>query len=120
MQWFTPRRELGLGDQRARRVAGFLLAGGHGRRARALLLTCLIAALALVNVLGIRQSAAFVNTLTIGKLVPLLVFIAVGIFSIDVVQAMPNSALASCRSCRHGAAAGVCVRRIRGGPGCRR
>jgi APA family basic amino acid/polyamine antiporter len=47
--------------------------------ARTALMTAIIAALAFVNVLGIRQSAWVVNALTIGKLVPLAIFIAFGL-----------------------------------------
>ena len=46
---------------------------------RTLLLSAIIAALALINVVGIRQSAWVVNALTIGKLVPLGLFILVGL-----------------------------------------
>src|SRR5829696_7049738 len=46
---------------------------------RTTLLTAIIAALTLINVVGIRQSAWVVNALTIGKLVPLGLFIAVGL-----------------------------------------
>jgi hypothetical protein len=51
--------------------------------ARTALLTAIIATLAFINVLGIRQSAWVVNALTIGKLVPLAVFIAFGLPAID-------------------------------------
>src|SRR4051794_3399380 len=47
--------------------------------ARTAVMTGIIAALAAINVLGIRQSAWVVNALTIGKLVPLALFIVVGI-----------------------------------------
>ena len=60
---------------------------------RAVLLTWLVAALVILNVIGIRQSAAFVNALTIGKLLPLVIFVAVGIFSIDISQVLPNAEL---------------------------
>ena len=46
---------------------------------RTILLTAIIAALTLINILGIRQSAWVVNVLTIGKLVPLALFIAFGL-----------------------------------------
>jgi amino acid transporter len=46
---------------------------------RTILLTGIIAALAFINILGIRQSAWVVNTLTIGKLVPLALFIGFGL-----------------------------------------
>src|SRR3954452_459307 len=50
--------------------------------ARTALMTGIIAVLAAINVLGIRQSAWVVNALTIGKLVPLALFIVVGIAAI--------------------------------------
>ena len=79
------RRELGVRDQRPGRVARLLLArrDRRARRARSLL-TAIIAALAFINVLGIRQSAWVVNALTIGKLVPLALFIVVGLTAVDV------------------------------------
>jgi basic amino acid/polyamine antiporter, APA family len=51
---------------------------------RLLVLTTLIVGLAAVHVRGIRHSAWLVNTLTIGKLLPLVVFIVIGVFFIDV------------------------------------
>jgi amino acid transporter len=50
---------------------------------RLALMTAIIATLAAINILGIRQSAWVVNALTIGKLLPLTVFVAVGIFFVD-------------------------------------
>jgi len=50
---------------------------------RAILITTIIAALAAINIRGIRQSSVVVNVLTVGKLVPLGVFIAAGIFFVD-------------------------------------
>jgi basic amino acid/polyamine antiporter, APA family len=50
---------------------------------RAILITTIIAALAAINIRGIRQSSLVVNVLTVGKLVPLVVFIAAGIFFVD-------------------------------------
>jgi amino acid transporter len=46
---------------------------------RAVLLAAIIAALTAINIAGIRQSAWVVNALTIGKLVPLALFIAAGL-----------------------------------------
>ncbi len=51
--------------------------------ARTALLTGIIATLAFINVLGIRQSAWVVNLLTVGKLVPLALFIVVGLTAVD-------------------------------------
>jgi APA family basic amino acid/polyamine antiporter len=50
---------------------------------RAILITTIIAALAAINIRGIRQSSVVVNVLTAGKLAPLVVFIAAGIFFVD-------------------------------------
>lgn len=52
--------------------------------ARASILTVLTLLLTWINVRGIRQSAWVVNALTIGKLVPLLLFIAVGLWYVDL------------------------------------
>jgi len=60
---------------------------------RAILLTAIIATLALINVLGIRQSAAVVNTLTVSKLLPLAIFIAVGLPSIEMSHIRPDTSL---------------------------
>src|SRR5918993_22030 len=46
---------------------------------RTILLTAIIATLAFINILGIKQSAWVVNVLTIGKLVPLVLFIVFGL-----------------------------------------
>src|SRR6185503_2604660 len=50
---------------------------------RAAVLVGITSALAWVNVRGIRQSAWVVNALTIGKLLPLALFIGVGLFYIE-------------------------------------
>ena len=50
---------------------------------RVALITGVMGALTLVNVRGIRQSAWVVNLLTAGKLVPLFVFVLVGIWFIE-------------------------------------
>lgn len=50
---------------------------------RALIITGIIGAIAAINVRGIRQSSLVVNLLTAGKLIPLAVFIAAGVFFVD-------------------------------------
>jgi len=50
---------------------------------RIVLLSSLIVLLAAINIRGIRQSSFVVNALTIGKLAPLVVFIAAGTFYVD-------------------------------------
>jgi basic amino acid/polyamine antiporter, APA family len=50
---------------------------------RAAIITLIIGAIAAVNVRGIRQSSLVLNTLTIAKLTPLVIFIAAGLFAVD-------------------------------------
>jgi APA family basic amino acid/polyamine antiporter len=83
MQWFT------RAASQASVMAGIALALGYywpavtAGWARTLLLVSVTAALTAVNVRGIRQSAWLVNTLTIGKLLPLALFIIVGLRYVD-------------------------------------
>ena len=83
MQWFT------RASSQASIMAGIAVALGYywpvltAGWPRHLVLTGVTAMLALINVRGIRQSAWLVNALTIGKLVPLSLFIIVGIFFIQ-------------------------------------
>ena len=50
---------------------------------RAVFLAVLFGSLAAVNVRGVRQGAGVVQLLTLAKLLPLIVFVAVGIFFVD-------------------------------------
>src|SRR5438132_12624567 len=83
MQWFT------RASSQASVMAGIAVALGYywpamtGGWPRAALLVGITSALAWVNVRGIRQSAWLVNALTIGKLLPLALFIGVGLFFIE-------------------------------------
>ncbi len=56
---------------------------------RLLLLTVVTAAFATINVWGVRQAARMVDFFTIGKLLPLLLFIGVGIFFIRPQYLVP-------------------------------
>ncbi len=58
---------------------------------RAVLLITVTLVLALINIRGIKQSSWVVNVLTVGKLAPLLLFIVVGVWFIDLEHfaAMP-------------------------------
>ncbi len=47
---------------------------------RASIIVFMIAVLTVINILGVRQAAVISNFFTIGKLVPLLIFIAAGLF----------------------------------------
>lgn len=54
-----------------------------GPVSRPLLLTAIIATICWINIRGIRQSSLVVNVLTVAKLLPLLLFVAIGIFYVD-------------------------------------
>jgi basic amino acid/polyamine antiporter, APA family len=50
---------------------------------RIILISLVVAMLTLVNFLGVKQSTILTNVFTVGKLVPLLIFVAVGVFFIQ-------------------------------------
>ena len=50
---------------------------------RVLLVTSVVLKTLAVNFIGVKQSAIFTNVFTVGKLVPLFIFIAVGLFFIE-------------------------------------
>ena len=59
---------------------------------RAAFIASIIVAIAAINIRGIRQSSLVLNVLTVGKLLPLVVFAAVGIFSVDSALLVPERA----------------------------
>ena len=63
---------------------------------RAVIIVLVVLTLASLNILGVRQAAIVSNVFTIGKLVPLLVFVAVGVFFLNpnayTAGAVPNTA----------------------------
>ncbi|HMF96875.1 MAG TPA: APC family permease [Vicinamibacterales bacterium] len=79
MQWFS------RASSQASIMAATVVALGYYFPAltvgwpRAAFLSALTVALAAINIRGVRQGAAVVNTLTVAKLVPLAVFIVVGL-----------------------------------------
>lgn len=60
---------------------------------RAVLIAGIIAVIAIINIRGIRLSSAVVNALTLGKLLPLLVFIVAGLFAINSELLVPAQPL---------------------------
>ncbi len=89
MQWFTrAASQASVANGIALALAFYwpVMKTGPGR---ALLITVLTLCLALINVRGIIQSAWLVNGLTIAKLVPLVVFVAVGLFFADWQKLAP-------------------------------
>ncbi len=61
--YFAPASSLGLG--------------------RACVITTVVFLLTLANIVGVRSAAAVTNVLTVGKLIPLLLFVAVGLFFVN-------------------------------------
>lgn len=63
---------------------------------RVALVTGVVAVIAAVNIRGVRPAALVANVFTIGKLVPLVLFVAVGLFFVEpgsfVPQATPGAA----------------------------
>lgn len=60
---------------------------------RALLITVVLGTFAVINILGIRLSSLVVNGFTIGKLLPLVLFVAVGLFFMDASRLQPQGAV---------------------------
>jgi basic amino acid/polyamine antiporter, APA family len=56
------------------------LGSGVGRFAA---ITVVVSALAVLNIVGVRAASSTVTALTVGKLVPLLIFVGVGLFFVD-------------------------------------
>jgi amino acid transporter len=93
MQWFTRVTSQASNANGIALALSFYWPAVTGGAARATLLGALIAALAAINVRGIRQSAWVVNALTIAKLVPLAIFIIVGLFYVDLTRFSPLPAV---------------------------
>lgn len=89
MQWFTRVASFASVVNGLSLALGFywpLFAEGPGR---AFMITAVTICLTGINYLGIRQSALAVNLFTVGKLVPLAIFILLGIFFVDLRRLGP-------------------------------
>ncbi len=83
MMWFTRVASwAGVAYGLTTYLARYWPALGEGT-GRGLFLTVIFGILTLINIRGIRQSAWAVNTLTIGKLLPLLIFIVAGLAFVE-------------------------------------
>ncbi len=89
MQWFTRVTSQASIANGIALALGFYWPAMTAGWGRATMLTALITALAVINVRGIRQSSLVVNILTIGKLLPLGIFILVGLFFVDTSLLSP-------------------------------
>lgn len=89
MQWFTRVASYASIANGIALALGFYWPAMTKGWSRTLMLMVLMGTLAFVNVRGIRQSAWTINILTVGKLVPLGIFIVVGLFFLDPGRLSP-------------------------------
>ena len=92
MLWFTRAASWAAVINVLATALGFYVPALTAGWPRATLITTIIVAIAALNVRGIRQSSLVLNVLTVGKLVPLIVFIAVGLFFVDTSRLVPPEA----------------------------
>lgn len=97
MMWFTRVTSQASVANGLAIALGFYRPELAGGLPRAAIITALTLGLTWINVRGIRQSSWVVNALTIGKLLPLFLFIIVGIWYVDVgrFSTMPPVTLAN-------------------------
>ena len=69
---------------------GYFLPAAANPFWRASIIIVVVAILAAINLLGVRQAAIVSNVFTIGKLVPLILFIAVGLFFLNHQAFVPG------------------------------
>jgi amino acid transporter len=62
---------------------GYFIPASSFGPGRVLVITTVVLVLTLANILGVRSAAAVTNVLTVGKLIPLLLFVAVGLFFVS-------------------------------------
>src|SRR5687768_11801100 len=62
---------------------GYFWPGARGTAWRAIIISAVVLALTLINVIGVREAALASNIFTVGKLIPLLIFIAAGLFFLN-------------------------------------
>jgi len=62
---------------------GYFLPGAMKPFWRAAIIVTVVAVLATINLVGIRQAAIVSNVFTVGKLIPIIIFIAVGLFFLN-------------------------------------
>ena len=90
MLWFTRAASWAAVINVLATALAFYLPSLAGGWRRASFISVIIVVIAAINIRGIRQSSLVLNVLTIGKLLPLLAFIAVGIFFVDPALLVPQ------------------------------
>jgi amino acid transporter len=92
MQWFTRVASWAAVINVLVESLGFYWPSAPTEPYRSLVMSAIISTLAIINILGIRQSAWVVNALTIGKLVPLVLFVALALPLVTVSLFEPGPA----------------------------
>ena len=69
----------------------YFWSGAAGTFWRAAVIVFVVAVLAVINLLGIRQAAIVSNVFTIGKLVPIIIFIGAGLFFLNPQAFVPGA-----------------------------
>jgi basic amino acid/polyamine antiporter, APA family len=83
MLWFTRAASWAAVINVLATSLGYYWPAFRGGWARSSVITAIIVVIAAINIRGIRPSSIVVNVLTAGKLLPLTVFIAAGLFAVD-------------------------------------
>ncbi len=65
---------------------GSFVPGANEGWLRIILVTLIVAIITVVNLIGVRESAVMTNIFTVGKLLPLVVFVCVGAFFVDTAN----------------------------------
>jgi basic amino acid/polyamine antiporter, APA family len=91
MMWFTRAASWAAVINVLAAALAFYAPSVGGGIARATLITAIIVVISAINIRGIRQSSFVVNLLTVGKLLPLAVFIAAGLFFVEWPRLEPGT-----------------------------
>ena len=93
MMWFTRAASWAAVINVLATSLGFYWSALTSGWPRSALIASVIVVLAIVNIRGIRQSSMVLNALTVGKVLPLIVFIGCGIFFIEAARLVPREAI---------------------------
>lgn len=93
MQWFTRVASWASIVNGIALALGFYWPAMTGGAGRATMITGLTLLLAWINIRGIRQSSWVINLLTLGKLMPLGLFILIGIWFVEPSRLVPGGSV---------------------------
>ena len=90
MLWFTRAASWAAVINVLATALGFYVPALGSGWPRSTLIAAIIIAITAINIRGIRQSSLVLNVLTVGKLIPLVTFVVIGIFFIDPALLVPQ------------------------------